>query len=352
MNALVVTLMVLAGAGLKVAPAPGVVVLNTRASPEVSQREKKLYDALTLALDSFAVILAPPSKDTFASLTLPEQVALALPETESSGAVAVVWLVRPAPRQLMVHLVARNTGRTLVKTVETTSGPDAEATLALVVRELLGAAFLFEPPASLPPGLGSVVQGVREQVAPQAAVPAPKPVDPMTLPVPVGPSVRLSLETAAGVLNQVGAPVRGSLSVSRSVLSFERVVWSLTGEVGAGPLQAAPFGLWSGQVLAGIEAFVPVTSGRAFGPVFSVAAGLRWQRGSSGGDTLDVVSFTASAHAGVRGLVRVSDGVHLCFDAALGLRPFPSRFLNGSAVLWREGWGEVRAGVGLFWEVR
>lgn len=348
MNAAALGLFLSLGAGLKVAEAPSVVVLHTRASPEITQREKKLYDALTLALDAFAVMLTPPDRDDFAGLTLPEQVSLALPQTESTGvgAVAVVWLVRPAPRQLMVHLVARNTGRTLVKTVETTSGPDAEATLALVVKELLGAAFLFEPPASLPPGLGPVVQSVRTQVAP--APPAPPPVE-VEKRLAVAPMHRVMAVGAGRFGGQLGGPLRAGVHAAFGFFAWERLVLSPTIEFGVGPLDA---GINAFEGTAGVDAFFPLGVARAFGPYASVAVGGRWQRGITPTGSTQALTFAASLHGGVRSLVRLADSLHLCLDLGLGLRPLPTRLVQGETVFWREGWAEVRTGIGLAWEVR
>lgn len=351
MYAAAVGLFLSLGAGLKVAEAPSVVVLHTRASPEIGQREKKLYDALTLALDAFAVMLTPPDRDDFAGLTLPEQVSLALPQTETTGvgAVAVVWLVRPAPRQVMVHLVARNTGRTLVKTVETTSGPDAEATLALVVKELLGAAFLFEPPASLPPGLGPVVQSVRTQVAPpQPAAPAPPPVE-VEKRVAVAPMHRVVAVGAGRFGGQVGGPLRAGLHAAFGAFVWERLVLSATVELGVGPLEA---GISALEGTAGMDAFFPLGVTRAFGPYASVAAGARWQRGVTPTGSSQALTFAGSVHGGVRSLVRLSESLHLCLDLGLGIRPLPTRLVQGDTVFWREGWAEVRTGIGIAWEVR
>src|SRR5207302_1488601 len=95
-----------------------------------------------------------------------EQIAEVLPDATRNGAMAVVWLSFPLHHQVMLHLVALGSGRALVRTIETNRSPISEATLALMARELLGTAYLFEPPADVPLQIHEVVQSVKKTIPP------------------------------------------------------------------------------------------------------------------------------------------------------------------------------------------
>lgn len=252
-------------AGPRVAAAPMVLVVRTEASPDAARREQKLYEQLSIALDDFAVMLTAPPEPGFADLKLPEQVAIALSEAESTSAVAVAWLVLPAPKQVMVHLVARGTGRTLIKTVEATTGPQAESTLAVVVRELLGTAFLFEPSPELPTSLQSVVREVRAQVTPTAPTPPP--------PAPL--AWRAQVVSSTRTVSQQGASLSLGALFSRRLLGTER--WSLSGvaQLDLGPVDARP-ALFILEGSLGVDVFYSFTTGAQVGPFADLQAGARF----------------------------------------------------------------------------
>lgn len=326
-----------AWADVQVVPAPSVLVLHTEATPETGRREKALFDQLSLALDDFSVVLTPPPVDHFETLTLPLQVGAVLPVAQNEGAVAVVWLVLPAPRQVMVHVVAHSTGRSLVKTVEASVGPHAEQTLAIVVRELLGAAYLFEPPTKLAPELRTVVAEVRQQVT------TPEPVAPPPVPWSRG---RVSWLTAARFADQLGGALRGGLSAT----------WALT----VGPLQLGPrLEVIGGPVeptllgvegLLGVDVFWPVTKALSMGPFVAVEGGLRWQQGSVGDARATALFPALAARAGLRLSAPISPKVSVLLEFSGGVRPLRSTLLLGDQVLHKEGWAEVCTAVGIQWE--
>jgi hypothetical protein len=81
----------------------------------------------------------------------------------------------------MLHLVALGSGRALVRTIETDRSPVSERTLALMARELLGTAYLFESPSSVPAEVTEVVRSVKKEIPPEpepAKVEAPPPLPP------------------------------------------------------------------------------------------------------------------------------------------------------------------------------
>src|SRR5207244_11676030 len=85
--------------------------------------------------------------------------------------------------QIMLHLVAIGSGGALVRTIETTRSPISETTLALMARELLGTAYLFESPKDVPLEVTAVVRGGKAQIPPDpqsvvVAPPTPPPVEP------------------------------------------------------------------------------------------------------------------------------------------------------------------------------
>jgi hypothetical protein len=63
-------------------------------------------------------------------------------------------------------VVALGSGRTLVRSIEGDRTPVTEASLALIVRELLGTAFLFDAPEAIPAELTEVVRSVKRQIPP------------------------------------------------------------------------------------------------------------------------------------------------------------------------------------------
>jgi hypothetical protein len=156
---------------------PVVMMLRTGTTPESRQHESKLYDELGLALDGFMLESQVAEDAGFAGLPFAEQLASALPLARREGAMAVVWLSFPVANQMMLHLVAIGSGRALIRTIETDRSRASEMNLALVCRELLGTAYLFEPPSSIPAEMREVVSAVKKQI-PVEKAPEPEPAPP------------------------------------------------------------------------------------------------------------------------------------------------------------------------------
>jgi hypothetical protein len=144
---------------------PVVMMIRSAQTKEERIRERRLFDQLSPALDQFMLISQDAEGRDFNSLPLAEQIAAVLPEAKHQQASAVIWMSFPLAHQLMLHVVALGPGRALVRTVETDRSPVSESTLALMARELLGAAYLFEPPETLPAEVGEVVREVKTEIA-------------------------------------------------------------------------------------------------------------------------------------------------------------------------------------------
>lgn len=156
-------------------PPPVLIMVHIEGPPAFLATQEGLREELSLLLDGFMVMSTPVEKDDFARLSLAEQLAAVLPVTKANEAVAAVWLAQPLKGQLMLHLVAMGTGRTLVRTIEFDRKSQSPSALALMLRELLGTAFLFEPTVAQPEEVKVVVEKVRDTVAPLPPIVAPPP---------------------------------------------------------------------------------------------------------------------------------------------------------------------------------
>lgn len=142
-------------------PPPVLVMVRTPGNASFEKSQQRLHEELTLLLDSFMVILTSTDAKDFARRPLADQISTVLPLSKANDAVAVVWLAEPLPGQMMLHLLAMGTGRTLVRTLEFDRKSQSENVLALMLRELLGTAFLYEPAPAVPNAVRSVVTQVR-----------------------------------------------------------------------------------------------------------------------------------------------------------------------------------------------
>jgi hypothetical protein len=154
-----------------------VLMIRSAATPDGQRREAELLDQLILTLDSFMLMSEPSELADFNRLPLDEQIAAVLPEAKRNEAMAVVWMSFPIANQVMVHLVALGSGRALVRTIETDRAHSSPRTLAVIARELLGTAYLFEPPSSVPAEVSEVVRTVKQEM----------PAEPSHAPVPPSP---------------------------------------------------------------------------------------------------------------------------------------------------------------------
>ncbi len=207
MSALVLAMMLSAAPrGVVNASAPPVLVMvRTSGNSSFEKSQQRLHEELTLLLDSFMVILTPVEAKDFARKPLADQIAIVLPLSRKDDAVAVVWLAEPLPGQMMLHLVAMGTGRTMVRTLEFDRRSQSENVLALMLRELLGTAFLYEPVPQIPTAVRTLVAAVRKTM-PDIDELVPPPPQPVRPPAPTPAPLRCDwcLRIAGGPLLEAG----------------------------------------------------------------------------------------------------------------------------------------------------
>jgi hypothetical protein len=145
---------------------PVVLVIELAKRGRGEARTQRFIEELGLTLDGFEVRGVAPTVSEFGGLPLFRQLRDVRPMIEEYRAVAAVWSSAAAPGVLLVHLVALRTGQTLVRTIEAARQPGSESDLALAVRELLGAAWLFVPPEQQleSPAMIRLVESVRDRV--------------------------------------------------------------------------------------------------------------------------------------------------------------------------------------------
>jgi hypothetical protein len=330
------------------APPPAVLVVRSASTPEAQKHERRLFDELGFALDGFMVLSQQAEAPNFSSLPLAEQIASVLPEATRNGAMVVVWLSFPLPNQVMLNLVAIGSGRAFVRTIETSRSPISETTLALMAKELLGTAYLFEAPKDVPVEVQAVVQSVRKQMPveeapapPPAPQPAPEPSSPWSLwlgssadypvaggedAVPVwhaalaverrlgwATDASLGLTGAEGSVSRPSAPGAQFLSGGLSLAAYRGFAWRA---VSAGPYASAAVSY------ASFHGTVPPLSTAL--PAFELGA-----QGRSEADSgLNVAARISATYTPVRAELRSGDGQLLYRTPTVGLA-------LGVAVGWR-----------------
>jgi hypothetical protein len=254
--------------------APSTVVFIRSATSSKAQRhEQRLFEELGFALDTFMLLSEDAGRSDFDSLSLADQIAHVLPDARKNEAAAVIWLSFPLANQVMLHVITLGPGRALIRTVETDRSPVSERTLALMAREMLGTAYLFEPPAEVPADVKQVVQQVKEQIAP------PKP------PPPAPPEERTSLwslwargRTTYPLFGGVGSvPVLDlGLALERELPQRFSLSLGITGRYGAltPPAADGTFFVSGGAGLTAFRGFSagPVVAGPYLGAELSYAA--------------------------------------------------------------------------------
>ncbi|MBL9037530.1 MAG: hypothetical protein JNG84_03340 [Archangium sp.] len=222
MTALALALLLSAAPKVQATPPPVLVMVRTNGSAAFEKTQQRLHEELTLLLDSFMVILTSVDAKAFAKRPLAEQLSIALPLSKANDAVAVVWLAEPLPGQVMLHLVAMGTGRTLVRTLEFDRRSQSEEVLAVMLRELLGTAFLYEPAPQLPPTVRALVSTVRTMMPPLETLASSEPA---ARPLPTAPTCGWCLQVTAGAVLEaglgeaLGPSSRGGASATASVLA-------------------------------------------------------------------------------------------------------------------------------------
>jgi hypothetical protein len=102
---------------------------------------------LSLALDTFDVRRRQVRRGDFPEQSIAEQVSRVNRIRRRGGAAVVVWLARPLPGVLMLHVVAGGHDNAIIRTVEVQAAAGAEGTLAMAVRELLAADQILAAPS-------------------------------------------------------------------------------------------------------------------------------------------------------------------------------------------------------------
>lgn len=358
MIALALTL-VLAAPKVSIGPTPPMIVMiRTDGPPAFTRTQARLHEELTLLLDSFIVLNTPIAVPDFPKKPLADQLAAVLPVAKANDAAAVVWLSEPLPGQLMLHLVAQGTGRTLVRTLEFDRKSRNESALALMMRELLGTAFLYEAPAAVPPQLRAVVKQTRAtmSMAPDVAPGLVEtPIAPPA-PMPPPPPKRLRLLAVAlvdsGVVDHLGGATRygGALS---AVWKFDRLGVGL--DVGLTGHRAVP---QAHTAVSSVSLPVLAVATRGY-PLFEELT--LWPRVGVGPE----LTWTTSAQSVPGQLSTLTGAGLLGLDVGAGSRSFSviARLelmgrlgrtqlteLPGDQVLWRQPAVSLHAGIGLAWE--
>ncbi len=138
-------------------------VLAVANSDEAKARERNFVTEMGLGLDGIQIQLLQIGEESFSRLSLAEQLERIRPMAESSGAVATTWIEDAGQNTILLHLVALDSGRALVRIVEAERGAGVAAELALTACELLGAAYLFGP-APQGEAMKKVVSAVQEEI--------------------------------------------------------------------------------------------------------------------------------------------------------------------------------------------
>ncbi len=269
---------------------PVLVMVRTNGNSSFEKSQQRLHEELTLLLDSFMVILTPVETKDFAKKPLADQISVVLPLSKANDAVAVVWLAEPLPGQMMLHLVAMGTGRTLVRTLEFDRRSQTENVLALMLRELLGTAFLFEPVPTVPKAVRTLVSQVRKTmpameelepppvvVRPPAVVPRPKPCG-WCVRVAGGAQLEAGLGEAVGPTGRYGvsANVTGLLPMVELDVGLSLELLGFSSKVFEYRLAATSLPLFVTAAWRGLK----TTSVKA-GPVIGVGPELTWTNATS-----------------------------------------------------------------------
>lgn len=343
---------------VEVRAAPIFLVLKTATTAAQQAREARLHDEVSLLLDTFAVLSQPVDDAAFAGRTLAQQLKQALELASLNEAVGVLWLAEPSAGQLMVHVVGIGTGRSLIRTLEFDQRSGSERALALIVRELLGTAFLQAAPEAIDPSLADVVRKVRRQLPKDARLeapveapmpPAPPPVKRLSASVAVVSTVALG--GGSGRWATLGAQLRGELGVGERAgplhlgLELELLGARDFGVTALVSTLEVPVGLTASLHL-NVGAFTVVPRVSVLGAFNQV-----WVRDPAGLMTSALLgSMRARAGVGVRSTFAAP--VQLMVELSADAVPVRAAVRNEvtGADLWRSPWLELRLGAGVSWE--
>ena len=337
----------------EVRPAPIFLVLKTGVTPTQTARETKLHDEVSLLLDDFAVFSQPIDDAQFQNRPLAQQLKSVLEIAKLNDALGALWLAEPSRGQLMVHVVGMGTGRALIRTLEFDQRSGSEKALALIVRELLGTAFLQAAPEHIDPSLAEVVRGVRRELPkdptlePKAKVDLPPEAPPAMYSLSGAVVSSLALVGGAGRWATLGAQVR----VERAFGELLRLGLELELH-GARDFSTAA-AVSSLEVPLGVTASLHWRTGAfVLMPRLSVLGGVSpvWATTAEGSTSALVATVRARAAMGVR--AQATGPLQLMLEVSLDAVPLRGEVresLTGEQ-LWRAPILELRGAAGFFWE--
>lgn len=298
------------------AASSSLVFLRLAADRAGKQREQALIDALGLVLDDFGILSLSPEPG-FDQLPLRGQIESVKKLAEQEDAAAAVWLAA-ASEPIMLHLVALQSDKTLIRSFEASKQARLATSMAIAVRELLGAAYLFEPEEVPSPALRTLVKTVLQE---QLALHAP----PVQGPVPVpmqSPQLEYGVRATGlfqqGLWGQRGPARRFGARLVGEIIVSPRMHFGLSAEFARWPEYVADglrLSAWS--VGPGIE----WSTHWAVGP-FSVgsviALQLLWERFESVGEAKETQStWRGQVQGGLDLRWRFVDGFGLYFSPRL-----------------------------------
>ena len=125
--------------GIQASTSPLLVLLAARDETSI-EVERQLVAELRLTLDTLEVEQVVIDREDFLEMTLPAQLSVIQPLIRRFMARAVVWVTTGTNGGHIIQFVVTDRGNSTVRTVEAGSAEE----LALAVRELLDASYLFE----------------------------------------------------------------------------------------------------------------------------------------------------------------------------------------------------------------
>lgn len=339
-----------------VSTAPIFLVLRTSQEPVAAAREVRLHEEISLLLDNFAVLSHPVDDRDFQARSLSQQLTKVLALAAGNDAVGALWLAEPVPGQLMLHVVGIGTGRSLIRTLEFDRRSGSEKALALIVRELLGTAFLEAAPETIDPQLAEVVRGVRRELPRDPVLEAQQP-PPVAPPAPAPPPAAWA---ASGAL-VTGLAVAGAEARWLGLGGRVQVEHALVGPLWLGGVaevhgtrdlaQAARVATL--EVPLGLTAALRLPAGAfVVTPRLSALAGWQrvWAQDAAGPVLGDVWSLRT--RLGVEARLRQAGGLQPVLGLSLDLLPLRGgvRDVTTGGDVWRAPLLEANFAAGFFWE--
>ncbi|MDD5308946.1 MAG: hypothetical protein PHU25_16645 [Deltaproteobacteria bacterium] len=154
---------------------PVLAVIRVTGDPSSEAHEQRFVDELTLVLADMRVDVKKMEVPGYARLPLTEQMAAVEPLFARKEAAAVAWLSEMSPGRFVLCVVVWGTGRAMVRILEAGASEGFETDLALAAAELLGSAYLFEPPLRREDPMRGVADAARKKVVATGLADSPEP---------------------------------------------------------------------------------------------------------------------------------------------------------------------------------